>query len=939
MPRILCPTVVARQTELERIDHALDETAASRGGLLVVAGPAGVGKSRLLTEAAAAARGRAMVVLRGRCVPTAVAAPYRPIAEALIAEPPPALTGGAAESPVVVAESVLGSLQRAAASRGCVLCIEDIQWSDAETLHALEYLADHARSARVLVLCSLRDDAPTAARDALARLDARRAVDLIALAPLSTAAVAEMIARSLGAGALDPAVVELVAERAEGLPFLVEEVLATAVSSGALVHEHGAWHMTHAVGRVVPESFAVTVRERLHAMGPQGRRVLAAAALLGRSFDWDLAGRAAGSAAGITHEALDRAVELQLLAPLDGGYAFRHSLTRDALLAQLLPHERAELASGCLEGMAGQAGAAPEQRLVTASLAELAGRPEVAAGMLLEAGRASLSRGALESATAALERASTLAGEPPLRADIAEALTEAAAAAGDLQRTRAHAADLLDLLAEVAAPPARRAAAHLMLARCAIAAAHFDAGHEELDRARRMADAARDPALRARVTAAGAQLAVGRGETDAAEALARDAAAQAMATAQPQVACEALEVWSRCARTRDLAEAAEIGERALQVAEAAGLAYWRMRALYQIGVVEMFRASSAETLRRARTEALRLGAAATAATLDLEIAAVLDMTHEVEELRQTCDRCVELARRLELRAVEAVAHLFLSILEAIHGTRAAMEEEIRAALAVLPDDVELLGAAWGEARALAALAAEDRGRARDALRHAGEVYRRSPPSVMPRLGAALTVLVDSVDGRDPDLEAAGGITPLLSLGAGYLAFAEAVRLGRAGRHAEACAAVARGEDHLARNPWYRSLCWRLAAEAALTDGWGEPVAWLTDAASFFDEAGNARLAAGCRSLLRRAGARVARPTRGARALPAPLREAGVTPREADVLGLLSEGLSNREIGARLFVSERTVEQHVGCLKQKLGLRTRAHLAVYAAAAAEPAPTV
>lgn len=951
MPRILCPTVVGRQSELGRIYRALDDAAAGNGGLTVVSGPAGVGKSRLLAECASAAAGRAMAVLAGRCVPAAVAAPYRPLAEALITASAAQVHAGSPaalgrllsldqeaptpESPVVVAEAVLRALQAAAGSTGCALLIEDIQWADPETLHALEYLADHTVTTRVLVVAALRDDAPCSAQELTARLEARRAVDRIALPPLSGADVAEMAARSLDASALDPDVLGVVVDAADGLPFLVEELLATAVTSGALAREGPTWRLTQPLGRVVPESFALSVRERLHGMGPEGRRVLGAAALLGRSFDWRMAGRAAGCATAVTHEVLERGVELQLLRSQGDGFAFRHALTRDAILGELLPHERAELATGCLAAIDAAAATSLEARLVAAGLAELAGQPEAGAALLLEAARTSLSRGALESATTALLRARGLATEPGRLADLEEALAEAASGAGDIKRTRAHVSGLLDHIAGVTAQDARRANAHLMLARCATTAAHFDLAHEELDRASRLAADAGDDALAARITAVRAQLAVGEGETDAAEALASAAAGGALATGQPEVACEALEVASRCARTRDLEQAAEFGEQALQIAESSGLAYWRMRALYQIGVVELFRDYGLETLRRAQAEARRLGAVATATSLGVEIVAGLEATHRREEALRAAADCLEMARRLDLRAIEAIALLFVAILEAGQGRRGPMEEALHASAAILPGDVELTGAAWGDARAIASLAAEDRVRARQDLEAAAAVYERAPTSVLPRLGMALRVLLDSVDGRPPGLDAALGITRLNTQGAGYLAFGEAVRLGRAGRHAEAMDAVRTADRHLVTCPWYRQLCRRLTAEAALHDGWGEPVAWLTEAAAFFDEAGNERMATACRAMLRRAGAKVSRPLRALRDLPVSLRTAGITPREAEVLRLLADGLTNREIAERLFLSERTVEQHVGWLKQKLGRRTRAQLAVFAAAEVTP----
>jgi DNA-binding CsgD family transcriptional regulator len=90
----------------------------------------------------------------------------------------------------------------------------------------------------------------------------------------------------------------------------------------------------------------------------------------------------------------------------------------------------------------------------------------------------------------------------------------------------------------------------------------------------------------------------------------------------------------------------------------------------------------------------------------------------------------------------------------------------------------------------------------------------------------------------------------------------------------------------------------------------------------------------CRSLLRRTGARVPRPLRDARALPARLREAGVTAREAEVLALVGEGLSNAEIAARLVLSERTVEHHIGWLRRKLGVESRSQMVAYVARSRE-----
>jgi Bacterial regulatory proteins, luxR family len=98
--------------------------------------------------------------------------------------------------------------------------------------------------------------------------------------------------------------------------------------------------------------------------------------------------------------------------------------------------------------------------------------------------------------------------------------------------------------------------------------------------------------------------------------------------------------------------------------------------------------------------------------------------------------------------------------------------------------------------------------------------------------------------------------------------------------------------------WLRGLHARLVAEAAITDGWGDPVGWLRQALPVLESAGHHRVVGACKALLRRAGAPLPRRGRGGSEVPLDLRSLGVTSREMDVLRLVADGLSNREIGAR-----------------------------------------
>jgi DNA-binding CsgD family transcriptional regulator len=167
----------------------------------------------------------------------------------------------------------------------------------------------------------------------------------------------------------------------------------------------------------------------------------------------------------------------------------------------------------------------------------------------------------------------------------------------------------------------------------------------------------------------------------------------------------------------------------------------------------------------------------------------------------------------------------------------------------------------------------------------------------------------------------------------YLGFADAVVLGRVGRRDEALEA-ARAADELMTMPvpilWHRHHALRLVAEAALADGWGDPVTWLRGSLAYFESTGHDRIADACRGLLRRAGAPVPRRGRGDAEVPPRLRALGVTSREMDVLLLVGEGLGNRDIAGRLYLSPRTVEKHVERLIAKTRAGTRAALVAYAA---------
>ncbi len=348
MAYVLCPAVIGRDAELDVLRAALSAAARGAGGLVFVTGEAGIGKSRLAREVDGDARVQGVPVIAGRAVPGGSSTPYRPLTEALLQalrdrdvpdEPDlapwlPALgaivphLGGEAHgdaTPTVRGEALLRLLRQLARPGALVVVLEDLHWADPDTLGLVEYLGDNIWCEPLLCVATCRSEEPSAALDLVRRVRGRRGVTHLPLARLDDDHVTEMVAACMPGAGLD--VIARVHHAAEGVPFLVEEVLA---SPG------------------VPGSFTDTVRVRLADLGDDERRVLQSAAVIGRHFDWRLLPAATGLPADLVTVALEHGVGRQLLTVQGEEFWFRHALTRDAVVEELSPPVRAALAGGAL---------------------------------------------------------------------------------------------------------------------------------------------------------------------------------------------------------------------------------------------------------------------------------------------------------------------------------------------------------------------------------------------------------------------------------------------------------------------------------------------------------------------------------------------------------------------------------------------------------------
>jgi DNA-binding CsgD family transcriptional regulator len=929
--------LIGRDRELRIMTRALDDVPAGNGISLVLRGEAGIGKSRLVREAIGAARARSLTLLVGRCVQEGQGI-YRPFVEALMAV---ARSGvqpdsvelrpfrhalgalvpdwreeeGGEDSPVAVAEGVLRLGRSLAGTAGTLMVVEDLHWADPGTLAVLEYLADNVADQPLVLVVTLRPAEASAADDLVARLADRGAAAVVELDRLSGDEVASMVTTCTTGPTRD--LVDVVTSRSEGVPLLVEELLSIPAAG---------------ISDAVPATFGDTVARRLETLSAESALVVQCAAVLGRRFDWRLLPPVTGLPEVTVRRGLADGVDLQLLVvDRDGDIHFRHALTRDAVLMALLPPSRIALTRRAAQAVDAACSDSPgtddDGRVqLSADLWRACGEPDIAARRLLEAGRRAIGQGALSTAERLLGQLHTLpVVDESIRLEVAEALTETFALMARVEDAFRTGDEALTLLDDLNGPAERRGRLHLLLARAADTATRWDVARNHLTLAAGFAAESGDLRLRTAVDALAAHVAIGELRYDDAERLATGAAARAADLQLPDVACEALEVLGRLERMRDLGKAEEIFERAHAIARDNDLALRSVRALHELGTIEMFRRSSSTRARRASELAYRAGALSLAASVDLQLIGLHAFLFEIDEAVTVGARVVQVAAALGLTDVHVTALLQLGFAYAIAGRVDAMEDTIEDALRLAGDHPEAQAYAWGHARATASLLAEDRTRALEQLSIAQQWARDAPGvgGVFVALDVLLRVLAGAGSEAIDEVRDRGAMAIPVNIAIVEMAYA--VLDARAEDRVGAGARVAAATEMLRsqRMDAWLHLGRRYVAEAALGDHWGAPQQWLAEAAEFFQQTGHTRVAIACRDLLRRAG--LPAPRGGPTEVPERLRALGVTSREAQVLRLLGERQSNREIAARLYLSPRTVEKHVEHLLHKTGAPGRAEL--------------
>jgi predicted ATPase len=361
--------LVGRERELGRVRQALDDAAAGRGSCWFVVGVPGSGKTRLAAELLEEARASGFAVLAGGASGVVASPAYGLVARALrslrgwLAIDPAldaclcARVGG---DPARVATAHLGHrLHGRSAPAACrrgrvpaaagpgpaargraaprvVVCFDDLQWADPESLEVVHHLAVGVGESPMVVLGAVRLGEHSPAEALARRLAQQGDAELLELAPLSPEDLQRLVSVLLAAPAPQPLVAD-VAQRSAGLPLFVEELIDAYLATGVLAVRDGAVLWSGPSPGWVPPSMASWVASRLARISPEARTVVAAAAVLGR-FDRSLA-EVADLPPATMEEALRLAIEVGLIDRVATGLRFHHDLVRDAVAGSLLPSQ------------------------------------------------------------------------------------------------------------------------------------------------------------------------------------------------------------------------------------------------------------------------------------------------------------------------------------------------------------------------------------------------------------------------------------------------------------------------------------------------------------------------------------------------------------------------------------------------------------------------
>lgn len=382
------PTIRGRDAELEVIGELLDRVRSGSGAVLLIEGAAGMGKSRLLDEGVRMAHRVGFPVGIGAAEPSESVAELAPLLRALFDGPEPLLDRAGLSSLHAAPEQrywrlqdLQSLLERAGMNGPLLIVLDDVQWADSGTVGALRALPPRLRSLPIGWVMAMRpDQGQGQLRSAVEYLAGEGAARLV-LEALSEAAVAQVTSEVMRAEP-DEGLVRMAGE-AGGNPFLLVELLEGLRQEGLVRVDFG--HAT-LIDHRLPDRVRTSMRERLARMSETARQVATVAGSLGRTFSVsDLAEMLNVHPASLL-ASIDELIEAGIVLERRDELAFQHDLIREAVRGACAPSARRALDRQAANVMLGR-GALPVEVAIQLAASALPG-DEVAIKTLLAAAEA-----------------------------------------------------------------------------------------------------------------------------------------------------------------------------------------------------------------------------------------------------------------------------------------------------------------------------------------------------------------------------------------------------------------------------------------------------------------------------------------------------------------------------------------------------------------------
>jgi DNA-binding CsgD family transcriptional regulator/Tfp pilus assembly protein PilF len=373
---LVSPLLIGRESELDRLVHALNVTQQGTGRCILVAGEAGIGKSRLLAELRRRALHEQFTSLEGHCFEQDVGFPYAPWIDALRAyfeqysaseinaqlgplasefvkllpelslllpqvQPSPPLEPEAEKRRHF--ETAARFVANLSTAHPVLIVLEDLHWSDELSLELLHVLTRRIAHLPILLIGTFRTE-ERSARLSQHVPDLSRAplAEEIRLTPLARDHVEQMTRALLQSEmAVGDSLLDALNHLTEGNPFYVEEMLKSLIEAGSIAERFGRWELQSGHKLEIPHNIQDAVQWRVERLSENARRIVTFAAVAGQHFDVELLQAVTKQAEQPLLQTLKELINAQLIVEQSSEqFAFRHALIREAVYAMPLLRER-----------------------------------------------------------------------------------------------------------------------------------------------------------------------------------------------------------------------------------------------------------------------------------------------------------------------------------------------------------------------------------------------------------------------------------------------------------------------------------------------------------------------------------------------------------------------------------------------------------------------